>query len=260
MDNNIIGKPLPNSPDAERIVLGAILLDEKLLKQAAELVPDDFFNPHYQKIFRAMRGLSKEGKEINPVSIGGRIKRGNLEVFGGVAAITNLTYGLPHFSGKDIESYVSDVRQRAVERRAVMIFGNAIHEIENGDDATPIIQAALSELQTIVKSDNSKGNLFAVQTANMWMNEAKSRPVPKMLFGEFWFEGELCILFADTGKGKSILAVQIADSISRGERVNSFTLEAARQKVLYFDFELSAKQFEARYSQKFGNDDYFSNR
>jgi hypothetical protein len=93
--------------------------------------------------------------------------------------------------------------------------------------------------------------LFKIQSANRWIEEAKFRPQPKMLFGEFWFEGELCILFADTNVGKSILAVQIADSISTGTRIIGLKLEAVKQKVLYFDFELSDKQFELRYS-----DDY----
>lgn len=99
-------------------------------------------------------------------------------------------------------------------------------------------------------------SLFKIQTATDWIEGAKLRPVPKMLFGELWFEGELCILFADTGKGKSILAVQIADAISKGVSVPHFALEADGQTVLYFDFELSDKQFEARYSTK--QDDYFT--
>ena len=90
--------------------------------------------------------------------------------------------------------------------------------------------------------------LFTLKTANKWMKDANLRPIPKMLFGEFWFEGELCILFADTNLGKSILAVQIADSISRGVRIPGFKFESDRQSVLYFDFELADKQFENRYS------------
>jgi hypothetical protein len=93
--------------------------------------------------------------------------------------------------------------------------------------------------------------IFNVKTASAWMEEAKLRPIPKMLFGELWFEGELCILFADTNLGKSILAVQIGDSISKGEPIKAFKLEAQKQSILYFDFELSDKQFEARYSMKF---------
>jgi len=96
-------------------------------------------------------------------------------------------------------------------------------------------------------------SLFVSKTANQWIEESKNKPIPKMLFGEFWFESELCILFADTGQGKSILSVQIAESISRGTNISGFNLEANPQKVLYFDFELSDKQFENRYSQNYSN-------
>jgi hypothetical protein len=113
--------------------------------------------------------------------------------------------------------------------------------------------------EEIVKSSNTSFNLqvykgmLTVKTGNQWMQEARNRPIPKMLFGEFFFESELCILFADTNLGKSILAVQIGNSISIGEQIKGFKLEAKKQPVLYFDFELSDKQFENRYSNKYQN-------
>ncbi|MEX0686789.1 MAG: AAA family ATPase [Balneolales bacterium] len=104
--------------------------------------------------------------------------------------------------------------------------------------------------QKIADLTSTKG-LFKVLTANKWIEQAKARPIPKMLFGELWFENELCILFSDTNLGKSILAVQIGDSISRGKNIPGFKLEAKKQPILYFDFELSDKQFENRYSIDF---------
>jgi hypothetical protein len=86
--------------------------------------------------------------------------------------------------------------------------------------------------------------LFTVKTADRWIQQAKTRPIPKMLFSEFWFEGELCILFADTNLGKSILAVQIGNSVSKGEPIYGFKLETTKQPILYFDFELNDKQQE----------------
>jgi hypothetical protein len=105
-----------------------------------------------------------------------------------------------------------------------------------------------------------KNGLFLIRTANDCIEEAKKRPVPEMLFGAFWYEGELCILFADTNLGKSVLAVQIGDSISTGRAVPGFHMEASPQIVLYFDFELGDKQFEARYSVNFQNHYVFSER
>lgn len=101
--------------------------------------------------------------------------------------------------------------------------------------------------------ENESKGLFTVKPASRWIEQAMKRPIPRMLFAEFWFEGELCILFADTNLGKSALAVQISNSISSGDMIKAFNLEAERQRVLYYDFELSDKQFEARYSEKFEN-------
>lgn len=97
-------------------------------------------------------------------------------------------------------------------------------------------------------SATSTEPLLLIRSANECIISAQNRPIPKMLFGEFWHEEELCILFGDTNTGKSILAVQLADSISKGEAIRGFSLEAAPQPVLYFDFEMSEKAFEKRYS------------
>lgn len=109
-----------------------------------------------------------------------------------------------------------------------------------------------------IPTDENKG-LFTVKPANKWIDQAKIRPIPQMLFDSFWFEGELCILFADTNLGKSILGVQIANSISKRKQIPGFGLQALKQKVLLFDFELSDKQFEARYSKNFSEHFRFDN-
>jgi len=97
----------------------------------------------------------------------------------------------------------------------------------------------------------NSNSLLKMLPANTWIEQAKKRPIPKRLFGDLWFENELCILFADTNQGKSILAVQIADSISSGKAIPGFKLETPSQSVVYCDFELSDKQFERRYSIEF---------
>lgn len=89
--------------------------------------------------------------------------------------------------------------------------------------------------------------VLLARTANETLHDAKEYPNPQMLFSEFWHEGELAILFADTNVGKSILAVQIADSISRGVPIIGFKLGVKAKTVCYVDFELSDKQFERRY-------------
>ncbi|MDB5145386.1 MAG: hypothetical protein JWQ66_4099 [Mucilaginibacter sp.] len=101
--------------------------------------------------------------------------------------------------------------------------------------------------------------LFTVFTGNRWMELGEREPESKMLFGEFWHQGELCILFADTNAGKSVLAVQIGNSISLGKPIAPFALRAKPSKVLYIDFELTAKQFYQRYTHPQGNYSFTDN-
>ena len=80
--------------------------------------------------------------------------------------------------------------------------------------------------------------LFTVKTAQQWCEEAALRPMPRPLWWSLWYEGEVCCLFADTNMGKSIYAVQIGDYVALHSGM----------KVAYFDFELSDKQFQLRYT------------
>lgn len=90
--------------------------------------------------------------------------------------------------------------------------------------------------------------LLRTKKANDWMKQEHGKPPLKQLFGSFWHEEELCILFADTNLGKSILAVQIGDSITKNYSIGPFAnATGAGLPVLYLDCEQSAKQFEARY-------------
>ena len=86
-----------------------------------------------------------------------------------------------------------------------------------------------------------KFGIFNVKTANETIQEAAKRPNPRKLWLSLWYEHETSCLFADSNVGKSVYAVQIAEEIAK------------EQNVLYFDFELSDKQFQLRYSDEQGN-------
>ncbi len=90
--------------------------------------------------------------------------------------------------------------------------------------------------------------LFTVENGNRWMDLGEREPKAKMLLGECWHQGELCILFADTNAGKSVLAVQIGENIARAQNTGPFVCNAKPEKVLYVDFELTTTQFYQRYS------------
>ena len=96
------------------------------------------------------------------------------------------------------------------------------------------------------------GNLFSARPINSYLQTASEGPPQRPLFGTFWQENELAIFFADTSLGKSILAVQIAESIASGVAIPPFEVEAGPRRVLLFDFEMDERQISNRYSSECG--------
>ena len=103
------------------------------------------------------------------------------------------------------------------------------------------IKAELQKADQLAVSIPEQIGMLTIKTANRTIREAALRPNPDALYLTLWYEGEVCCLFSDSNLGKSILAMQIAAQIAK------------TRKVLYFDFELSDKQFQLRYSDEQGN-------
>jgi predicted ATP-dependent serine protease len=106
-----------------------------------------------------------------------------------------------------------------------------------------------SDPPTETKAPVKKASFFTIKTAKQTIIESQNKPMPRRIFDTFWVQGEICILFGDSNCGKSILGVQIANAIAKGENIESLKCRIEPQPVLYFDFELSYKQFEIRYAE-----------
>ena len=141
--DQMLERPLPHSADAERAILGAIILDNGLVNQAIELLrPDDFYVRAHQHLFRAMISMSERGAEINPILLGEELRRdGALEQVGGIAFISELTYGLPHFT--NLAHYAKVVKDKSMLRQLVRVANKITSEaLEEEDEATLILDHA----------------------------------------------------------------------------------------------------------------------
>ena len=90
-------KAMPSSIDAERAILGAILLDNAMINQAAERIRrEDFFLDSHRRIYDKMLKLFEQGRLIDPITLQEELKRaGDLDLIGGPAYIGALFDGLP---------------------------------------------------------------------------------------------------------------------------------------------------------------------
>ncbi|MCA1629299.1 MAG: replicative DNA helicase [Acidobacteria bacterium] len=138
--DQMLERPLPHSADAERAILGAIILDNALVNQAIELMrADDFYVRAHYHVFRAMISMSERGAEINPILLGEELRReGVLEQVGGISFISELTYGLPHFT--NVAAYAKVVRDKSLMRQLVKVANKITSEaLEEEDEAQVIL-------------------------------------------------------------------------------------------------------------------------
>ncbi|MBC7930213.1 MAG: replicative DNA helicase [Rubrivivax sp.] len=139
----MLERPLPHSAESERAILGAIILDNALVNQAIELLkPDDFYVRANYHIFRGMSSMSERGLEINPILLGEELRReGVLEQVGGISFISELTYGLPHFT--NVAAYAKVVRDKSLMRQLVKVANKVTSEaLEEEDEAQVILDHA----------------------------------------------------------------------------------------------------------------------
>ena len=151
-------RPLPSSEDSERAILGAILLDNSLITQTIEhLRAEDFYSPLHRRIYGAMVSLFDASRSIDPILIGEELKKnGSVESIGGVAAIANLTYGLPHFS--DLSEYIKVVRGKSLMRSLIRTCNEITSEaLDEEDDAEVIIDRAEQMVFALAEQKDRQG-------------------------------------------------------------------------------------------------------
>jgi replicative DNA helicase len=145
---------LPHDLDAERCVLGAMMIDRDAYLVAAQCVEErDFFRDAHRRVFLACTALHERGSELDLITIKDELaRRGELDECGGPAYISALTDGIPRAS--NVEHYAKIVREHATRR-------NVIHEArrvladayEGALTGAATIESALHRLGTISTAD-----------------------------------------------------------------------------------------------------------
>lgn len=122
-----IAPPLPNELNMERIILGAVIVDDRKLETAKEkLHAKDFFLPQHRVIFKRMLEMSEAQQGIDPITLPEALRSsGELEEAGGDAYLSQLTDGMPRVS--NVAHYARIVQKKAALRAAIYL-GESIRE------------------------------------------------------------------------------------------------------------------------------------
>ena len=109
----------PNSPEAEQAVLGAMLLSEDAVTQAAELLEEEiFYKPSHRKIFKAILELYKKDVPIDLVTLTEELKKqSSLDEVGGASYLALLTSVVP--TSSNVKHYCDIVKEKHILRRLI---------------------------------------------------------------------------------------------------------------------------------------------
>jgi len=239
---------LPANVDAEKTILGAILLDNASHAEAAEkLEPDDFFLDSHRLIFHRMSELMNANRAVDIVTLAEELGRNKeIETVGGVAYLASLTEGLPR--RPVIEEYIRIVKDKSLLRKLMLICSAAIaRAADQGENALDVLGAAESQLMEV----SEKGLTSGFQSLDQIVQHSfgtidnlykQSREVTGLATDFTQFDimtsglqkGELIIIAARPSMGKTALAINIAENaaINHGATVAIFSLEMSKESLL----------------------------
>src|SRR5579863_4361846 len=149
---------LPANIDAEKTILGAVLLDNTAHSEAAEKIDaDDFSLDSHRRIFLRMSDLMNSQRAVDIVTLAEELARHKeVESVGGVAYLASLTEGLPR--RPVIEEYIRIVKDKSLLRRLMSICSSAIaRAADQSETALEVLDAAESQLMEVSDKGLTKG-------------------------------------------------------------------------------------------------------
>jgi replicative DNA helicase len=239
---------LPASVEAERSILGAILLDNHAFNEAAEkLRGEDFSLDSHRRIYSRMGELIDAHRAVDIVTLAEELGRHKeVEAVGGVAYLASLTEGLPR--RPSIEEYVRIVKDKSLARQLINICGTAItRAADQSEEALAVLDAAESGLLEVSERGITRGfagipeivrdsfgtidNLYAQQKEVTGLATHYNQ-FDKMTSG--LQASDLIIIAARPSMGKTAWAINIAENaaVRDGKVVAIFSLEMSKESLL----------------------------
>src|SRR5712692_5719636 len=241
-------RPLPHNLDAERSVLGAILLDNHTLNVAVEkLKPEDFFLDQHRRVFQQMIALGEMQQAIDLVTLTDQLHRsGELEAAGGAAYLAQLVDGVPRLS--NVDYYARIVKEKSLLRGLV----HATHAIqqealEAEEDADAILDHAESSIFQLAEERVRAGFIGVKELVRDNFDRlsrllTEGKRITGLATGYQQLDNltaglqpsEVIVLAGRPSMGKTALALNIAENVALrgGEPVAIFSLEMSRESLL----------------------------
>jgi replicative DNA helicase len=241
-------KALPHNAEAERTVLGAVLVDNAAFNSAAEILSrDDFYREGHRRIFDAMATLAERSQPIDLVTLKDELVRAQaLEAVGGAAYLGSLVDGVPRMT--NVESWSRIIKEKAVLRNLIHA-GNRIVQsaYEAEEEPAVILDRAEKAIFDIAERRLRQGftdiKSIVKQSFRTIDQLAQSRDLVSGLATGFvdldertsgLQDGDLVIVAARPSMGKTSFCLNVAQhaALRAGVTVGIFSLEMSKEQLV----------------------------
>lgn len=240
-------KALPHSLDAERTVLGAILIDNESFHNASEILKqEDFYRQAHQKIFARMESLSTRGQGIDLVTLKEELARaGELESSGGIAYLTSLVDGVPRAT--NVPYYSRIVKEKSVLRSLISSANQIIQScFDEPEDTQSVLDQAEKTIFEIAEgsirtgfepvSDIVRNTFQSIDELSERKEMVTGVPTGFEKFEELTSglqASDLIIVAARPAMGKTSFCLNIAQHAGlAGRSVGVFSLEMSKEQLV----------------------------
>jgi replicative DNA helicase len=243
-------RAVPQNLEAERALLGSILLDNSALNLALEGVGrDDFFSEAHRITFDKMVAISEKNRTIDLVTLSEELaKDGQIEKVGGAAFLAALTDGVPVGTSVAVSEYSRIVKEKSILRRLINASNNLISRcMEGTDDPDTLIDLAQSQVFDIAEQKVQSGfsnirDIVRSSFGNIDDLLARGQRVTGIETGFIDIDnitsglqpGELVVIASRPSLGKTALALNIAAhaAIKHRKTVGLFSLEMSKESLV----------------------------
>lgn len=237
-------KALPHSHEAEAAVLGAMIRNDSSLADAVQRFGDkDFYIPAHRIVFNAMRELFSQGETVDEVTICGYLSDADRKKAGNVTYITSLRDMAP--MGDNSYAKHCEIVEGATIRRKLIYASQRIVEAAHDISDTPTAALELAEQEIYAIGQKRDAGLIYLTDAlgDVYADSVKASQEGARMGAFSGFEtldsitggfrpGQLCVLAARPGVGKSALATNMAVNMAKdGKVVVFFGLEMDHREI-----------------------------
>jgi replicative DNA helicase len=256
-----LDRPMPQSPDAERAVLGSILINNNAFYRVIGTIgSEDFFKDAHRTIFSIMRILAEQSREIDLLTVKDELaKRAQLDQVGGSAYVASLVDGIPDVA--NVERYARIVKEKSTLRRLI-VMGNSVMRaaFDAPSEPTDVLSLAEKSIYDIAEGSTEKGfvvleritrgNMAAIEQLQHAGKLITGIPTGYDRFDEFtagFQNQDLIIIAARPSMGKTSFMMNIAEAIAIPDRAGKPRQASHRMfSVGVFSLEMSKEQIGLR--------------